>query len=145
MVIVKVLTGKTFMLDVEPSDSVQSVKRKIQDKEGVPYVLQRLVFAGKQLEDSCTLGDYNVQCDTTLHLVLCLRGGMDRKQDEGRTSASIGACAGPVRVLVIHFFVQVFCTLQLDWGFLQRPLHLPVILQVEVGVSRFETSTYSDF
>ena len=92
---VKTLTGKTITLDVEPSDLVESVKRKIQDKEGVPYVLQRLVFAGEQLEDSRTLSDYSMQNDATLHLVLRLRGGMMhalRKQDEGRKSASIGAC-----------------------------------------------------
>ncbi|VDK63468.1 unnamed protein product, partial [Onchocerca ochengi] len=73
---VKTLTGKEIELDIEPNDKVERIKEKVEEKEGIPPPQQRLIFAGKQMNDEKTAQDYKVAGGSVLHLVLALRGGV---------------------------------------------------------------------
>ncbi|KAL2832895.1 ubiquitin-related domain-containing protein [Aspergillus cavernicola] len=72
---VRTLTGKEIELDIEADYKVSRIKERVEEKEGIPPVQQRLIFGGKQMADDKTAQDYSLEGGATLHLVLALRGG----------------------------------------------------------------------
>ena len=109
-IFVKTLTGNTVTVDMEPFETLKNMKQKIQNKVGIPPDQQRLIFAGEQLEDSRTLSDYGIVSESTIHMVLRLRGQGDMvcrancvKKELTRAAHSLFAARTPMHHSHPHY------------------------------------------
>ena len=89
-IFVKTVTGKTITVEVEAEDVLEKVKVKIEGREGIPTDEQRLLFAGREVQDGKTLMDYDIQTESTMHLVLRLCGGMNNAESDKEAGSRPG-------------------------------------------------------
>jgi len=98
---VKSLTGKEIEIDIEPTDKVEQIKERVEEKEGIPPPQQRLVFSGKSMNDDKTGSDYKITGGSVIHLVLALRGGAERFSNPTQV---IGQVSTPSYFVILYFF-----------------------------------------